>query len=87
MEIENKKTITEGGRLLILKKLSKKIFNACYNDVDEVSAMNDIIRILHFILQSDSIEDYFQNVTDFEYYLNKFSKNVITNILRQISVF
>jgi predicted membrane chloride channel (bestrophin family) len=26
-------------------------------------------------------------VTDFEYYLNKFSKNVITNILRQISVF
>ena len=71
----------------ILEQLEDDIHKSWLKDMDRVDEMNELINILNEILNLDNIEAYFQNDSDFDYFIKKFSKEVINNILRQHFVY
>jgi len=67
----------------VLEKIEDEIHNSYLKDADKVTEFILLNKILNEILSKSKIEDYFESPADFQYFLNKFSKNVIKNILDQ----
>lgn len=79
-DTENKKTKIR----MLLESLESEIHTSWLRDTEKINELLELNRILSDILNCESIESYFQNVeSDFEYFIKKFSKETITNILRQ----
>ena len=70
-----------------LEELEDDIHKSWLKDLDKVKEISEIIEILKEILNKETIESYFENETDFDYFLKKFSHEVIQNILRQYNVY
>lgn len=71
-----------------LEQLEDDVHKSWLRDLDKVKEFNDLYGILQNILNSNSIEEYFQNnASDVNYFLNKFSTEVVNNILRQPFVY
>lgn len=67
-----------------LEELEDDIHKSWLHDLDKVREIVEIKEILDQILISDSIESYFNNIqSDIDYFLKKFSNEIISNILRQ----
>ena len=69
-----------------LEELEDDIHKSWLKDLDKVKEITEISEILKQILEKDSIESYFENESDFDYFIKKFSHEVIHNILRQFNV-
>lgn len=69
-----------------LEELEDDIHKSWLKDLDKVKEMAELTDILKQILTKDSIESYFENESDFDYFIKKFSHEVISNILRQYNV-
>ena len=70
-----------------LEELEDDIHKSWLKDLDKVKEISEITEILNQILNMDSIEKFFENDNDFDYFLKKFSHEVINNILRQYNVY
>lgn len=69
---------------LLLETLESEIHISWLRDLEKINELLELNKILTEILNSKSIEDYFQYVdSDFDYFIRKFSKEAINNILRQ----
>jgi hypothetical protein len=67
-----------------LEQLEDDIHKSWLKDLDKVKELKELIEILEQILEKDSIEASFENDAEtFEYFIKKFSKETISNILRQ----
>ncbi len=72
----------------VLEDLESDIHISWLRDQDKVKEFNSLYVILDDILSKDSIETYFENnASDVNYFLNKFSNEIILNILRQPYVY
>ena len=71
----------------VLEHISSEIYTSWLRDCDKVVEFIKLNKILEEIKNKDKIEIAFENLQDFHYFINKFSKDVITNILRQNIVF
>ncbi len=77
---ENKKSKIR----LLLESLETDIHIGWLRDMEKVNELLELNKILIDILNSDSIEIFFNNnESDFEYFIKKFSKETLNNILRQ----
>lgn len=82
--MENTKTILRKT----LEQLEDDIHKSWLKDLDKVKELYELNNILQQILDSESIEAFFGNdLSDTEYFLKKFSKETINNILRQHFVY
>ena len=70
-----------------LEKIDTEIHNAWLKDTDKVVEFTNLNNILSEILKRDRIEEQFENTLDFQYFMSKFSKQVIHNTLQQSVVF
>lgn len=70
-----------------LEQLEDDIHKSWLKDQDKVKEMHEIIEILEKILNGDTIEAFFEDESDYNYFTKKFSKEVINNILRQHFIF
>ncbi len=72
----------------VLEELEDHIHMSWLKDLDKVKEFLQLETILEDILTKDSLEEFFNNnQSDFEYFINKFSHIVISNILRQPIIF
>jgi hypothetical protein len=68
----------------LLERLHSDIYQSWLKDLDKREEFLILNSLLQKIIDSDSIEAFFQKDTqNMNYFLNKFSKEVINNILRQ----
>ena len=68
----------------LLEKIQNEIYLSWLKDLDKTAEFKALISILEGILESESIEAYFKmDLNNINFFLNKFSKEVINNILRQ----
>lgn len=68
----------------VLETIEHEIHLSWLRDLDKTNELQELIKILDEILNCNSIEEYFENIeTDFDYFIKKFSKESINNILRQ----
>jgi ubiquitin carboxyl-terminal hydrolase 34 len=82
--MENEKTLIRKT----LEQLEDDIHKSWLKDLDKVKEFKTLTNILEEILNSNSIEEYFKNEqTDIDYFIKKFSKETINNILRQHFVY
>jgi hypothetical protein len=70
-----------------IEQIEDDIHKSWLKDQDRVKEMLELVSILEQILNSDTIELFFENESDYDYFIKKFSKEVINNILRQHFVF
>ena len=71
-----------------LEELEDEIHKSWLHDLDRVKEISEIKEIIDNIITKDSIESYFDNNHyDIDYFLNKFSSDTLTNILRQHYVY
>lgn len=71
-----------------LRILEEQVKQSWLNDADKVVEFNELISILEKILEKNTIEEYFDgNESDIQYFITKFSASVISNILKQYSVY
>jgi len=69
---------------MLLESLESEIHVSWLRDTEKINELQELNKILISILNCESIENYFQNTeADFDYFIKKFSKETITNILRQ----
>ena len=67
-----------------LESIEHEVHLSWLRDLDKTSDLLELKNILTGILESNSIEEYFEkNESDFDYFIKKFSKETINNILRQ----
>jgi len=72
----------------VLETIEHEIHLSWLRDLDKTSELQEFIKILEDILNYNSIEEYFENIeADFDYFIKKFSKESINNILRQHYVY
>ena len=78
----------------LLEKLKNinEIYISWIRDTDKVKEIKETHNFLNEILKKESIEEiesqiFYNNENCFEYFLNEFSKNVITNLLKQTVVY
>jgi len=77
---ENKKSKIR----MLLESLESEIHISWLRDEERINELLELNKILTGILNCESIEDYFQNNdSDFDYFMKKFSKETINNIVRQ----
>jgi len=68
----------------VLETIEHEIHLSWLRDLDKTNELQELIKILEEILNYKSIEEYFENnESDFDYFIKKFSKESINNILRQ----
>lgn len=74
---------------MVLENIESEIYKSWLRDLDKTSELRELNEnILKKILLCESIEDYFENnQSDFDYFIKKFSKDTINNILRQQYIF
>jgi hypothetical protein len=71
-----------------LEELEDEIHKSWLRDLDRVKEINETKEIIENIISNESIESYFDNnQSDINYFLNKFSGDTISNILRQQYVY
>ena len=71
-----------------LELIEHELHLSWLRDLDKTNELSELKKILTQILEFDSIEDYFEkNESDFDYFIKKFSKETINNILRQHYVY
>jgi hypothetical protein len=70
-----------------LEELEDDVHKSWLKDLDKVKEIGELTEILRQILDRDTIESYFENDSDFDYFIKKFSHEVISNILRQYNVY
>lgn len=68
---------------LKLESLEDDIHKSYLRDMNKLEEMQQITKILDEIGSKESIESYFENESDTEYFLKKFTPETIKNILRQ----
>ena len=90
--IQNPSNTNEEAISVKLERLGFDIYNAWFKDLDMVNSLIECHNFLESILQCKSIEEieskiFENNKENFNLFLNKFSKDVITNILRQNIVY
>ena len=88
--IQNKEE--EEALSIKLERLSHDVYNSWIKDLDMVKSLIEIHNFLESILNCKSIDEiekkiFENNKENFNFFLNKFSKEVITNILRQNIVY
>lgn len=67
-----------------LELIEHEVHLSWLRDLDKTNELLELKHILTGILESDCIEDYFdKNESDFDYFIRKFSRETINNILRQ----
>lgn len=67
-----------------LETIEHEIHLGWLRDLDKTTELIELNKILEEILTLNSIEDFFEkNESDFDYFIKKFSKECINNILRQ----
>jgi hypothetical protein len=72
----------------VLETIEHEIHFSWLRDLDKTNELQELIKILEEILNCSSIEEYFEkNESDFDYFIKKFSKECINNILRQHYVY
>ena len=89
--IQNKEE-EEEALSIKLERLSHDVYNSWIKDLDMVKSLIEIHNFLESILNCKSIDEiekkiFENNKENFNFFLNKFSKEVITNILRQNIVY
>ena len=73
---------------LKLESLSNDIRQSYLHDCDKTDSIKEIIQIIDGMLIMSSLEDYFSNnKKDLQYFMDEFSKDVISNILIQPIVY
>ena len=78
--MENKKTKIRKS----LESIEHEVHLSWLRDLDKTNELLELKEILTGINDSVSIEEYFEkNESDFDYFIRKFSKETINNILRQ----
>ena len=78
--IENKKSVIRKK----LEEIEDEIHRSWLKDFDKTKEIKELELILENILKLDSIEQFFENdQADFNYFIGKFSKETIENILKQ----
>ena len=71
-----------------LEELEDDVHKSWLRDLDKVKEFHSLYSILDEILKKDTIEEYFQNnASDVQYFLNKFTTETVSNILRQPFVY
>lgn len=71
-----------------LETLEHEVHLSWLRDLDKSTELLELEKILEDILNSNSIEEFFEkNESDFDYFIKKFSKECINNILRQHYVY
>jgi ubiquitin carboxyl-terminal hydrolase 34 len=70
-----------------LEELEDDIHKSWLRDLDKVKELTELSRLLEQIYQKDSIEDFFDNQSDYEYFCKKFTHETLFNILRQHIVY
>ena len=70
-----------------LEELEDDIHKSWLKDLDKVKEITELTEILKQILEKDTIEGFFENDSDFDYFIKKFSHEVTNNILRQYNVY
>jgi hypothetical protein len=69
---------------LLMESIETEIHISWLKDTEKINELLELKKILIEILNSTSIEDYFENIdSDFEYFIKRFSIETINNILRQ----
>ena len=86
------KTNKQKDLLEKLKNIQNEIYMSLWRDTDKVKEIKETHNFLNEILKKESIEEiesqiFNNNENCFEYFLNEFSKNVITNLLKQTVVY
>ena len=67
-----------------LESIETEVHLSWLRDLDKTTELLELKEILTAVLSHNSIEEYFQNdESDTEYFIRKFSKETICNILRQ----
>ena len=70
-----------------LEELEDDIHKSWLKDLDKAKEISELCGILKQILEKESIESFFENENDFDYFIRKFSHEVIHNISRQYNVY
>ena len=71
-----------------LEELEDEVHKSWLHDFDRVKELTQVKEIIEQIINSDSIESFFDNnQSDIDYFLKNFTNKVITNILRQYYIF
>src|SRR5690348_8269863 len=87
---ENTMTTNQNQKTVLRKRLEElelEVYNSWLKDQDKVKEFIEISGILEQIYNKDSIEEFFENQSDFEYFCRKFSAETIQNILKQHYVY
>jgi hypothetical protein len=70
-----------------LEEIEYAIHLAWLKDLDKTNDIINLIKILKKILDFNTIEEFFENKhSDFEYFIRKFSNEVINNLLRNEAI-
>ena len=74
-----------------MEYLQESIFQSWMKDLDKVNEIIETHNFLEDILNKceseDDIENYFNNKDEFNYFINKFSKQIIQSILKQYKIY
>src|SRR4051812_24773983 len=70
-----------------LEQLEDDIHKSWLKDLDKTKEMMELTELLNSFLNLSSLEQALTNSEDLDYFLKKFTKEVITNILRQTFVY
>ena len=66
-----------------LENIESAIKQSWYHDIDATQQMKEFIDIQQRILDNESFETFFESKNDFQYFINQFTEEVLSNILRE----
>ena len=67
----------------MLENIEYAIKQSYVKDINAIQQMNELISIQEEILNKDTFESYFQSQEDFQYFINQFTEEIISNILKE----
>lgn len=68
---------------LKLERICKEIHLSWIRDIDKSKELLELIDILEMMLRFDEVDKFFEDCSDLEYFVTKFSKEVVSIILKQ----
>ena len=66
-----------------LETIEYAIKESWHRDIDATAQLKELISIQNNILSSASFQSHFPSENDFQYFINRFTEEIITNILRE----
>ena len=67
----------------VLENIEYAIKQSYVKDINAIQQMQELISIQEEILNKDTLESYFQSQNDFQYFINQFTEEIISNILKE----